>query len=181
MRFDIDASKLLNGGCDTVYLCATARDQRRLRPVFVTLIQEILEEAYGRSARTGKPLDPPLLIVLDEAANIAPLPDLDVIAATGAGQGVQLLTVLQDLAQAYDCWGRERADTIINNHRALLVGSGVSDARTLEAVGRLLGDQQVEQRSHTKGDGATPRRCRLAGARSRHRTRSAKQHPAPPS
>ena len=75
------------------------------------------------------------------------------LAATGAGQGVQLLTILQDLAQAQDRWGRERADTIVNNHRAKIIGAGVSDARTLEAVGRLLGDQQVPQESSTAGDG----------------------------
>jgi type IV secretion system protein VirD4 len=91
--------------------------------------------------------------VLDEAANVAPIPDLDVIAATGAGQGVQLLTVLQDLAQAYDRWGRERADTIVNNHRARVFGAGMSDARTLEFVARLLGHEQIEQRASTSGDG----------------------------
>ena len=89
----------------TLYLSATVREQRRLRPLFVALIESVVEEAYARSAATGRPLDPPLLVVLDEAANIAPLPDLDVIASTGAGHGVQLLTVLQDLAQAHDRWG----------------------------------------------------------------------------
>jgi len=150
---DIQAGKFLDGTAGTIYLCATARNQKRLRPVFVTLLQEILEEAYNRSSASGRPLDPPLLLVLDEAANVAPLPDLDVIAATGAGQGVQLLTVLQDLAQAYDRWGRERADTILNNHRAIVVGAGMSDARSLEFVGRLLGNEEIEQRSSTSGDG----------------------------
>jgi type IV secretion system protein VirD4 len=113
----------------------------------------MVEEAYARASVTGAPLRPGLLLVLDEAANIAPLPDLDVLAATGAGQGVQLLTIFQDLAQAQDRWGRERADTIVNNHRAKIIGAGVSDARTLETVGRLLGDQQVPQESSTAGDG----------------------------
>ena len=153
LRPEIRASTFLDGSPRTIYLCATARNQRRLRPVFVTLLQEILEEAYARSSLSGRPLEPSLLIVLDEAANIAPLPDLDVIAATGAGQGVQLLTVLQDLAQAYDRWGRERADTIVNNHRALIFGAGLSDERTLDIVGRLLGQEEVEQRSSTSGDG----------------------------
>ena len=74
--------------------------------------------------------------MLDEAANIAPLPDLDVIASTGAGHGVQLVTVLQDLAQAHDRWGRDRADTIVNNHRARVIAGGIADERTLEYVGR---------------------------------------------
>jgi type IV secretion system protein VirD4 len=149
---DIRPDWFLDGGAHTLYLCASAREQRRLRPVFVALLQEVLEAAYAAAGRRGGPLDPPLLLVLDEVANIAPLPDLDVLASTGAGHGVQLLTVLQDLAQAYDRWGRERADTIVNNHRAKLVGAGLADERALDWVGRLLGEQSVRQRSTTAGE-----------------------------
>ena len=131
----------------TLYLSATVREQRRLRPVFVTLLEAVIEEAYSRPRDDGRPLDPPLLIVLDEAANIAPLPDLDVIASTGAGHGVQLVTVLQDLAQAHDRWGRERAETIVNNHRAKLIGAGTADSRTLDYAARLLGDADYRQQS----------------------------------
>ena len=91
-------------------------------------------------------------MVLDEVANVAPLPDLDVLVSTGAGHGVQLVTILQDLAQAYDRWGRERADTIVNNHRAKLLGAGLADERALDWVGRLLGDHVVDQRSVTSGE-----------------------------
>ena len=112
----------------------------------------MIEAAYRTATATGRPLDPPLLVVLDEVANIAPLPDLDVIASTGAGHGVQLLTILQDLAQAYDRWGRERADTIVNNHRATLIAGGAADERTLDWVGRLLGDTEIGQRSSTTGE-----------------------------
>jgi len=69
-----------------------------------------------------------LLLVLDEAANIAPIPNLDEIASTGAGQGVQLLSVFQDLAQVRSRYG-DRAQTIVNNHRAKLFGAGVSRPR----------------------------------------------------
>ncbi len=148
----IRADELLDGGQHTLYLSATAREQRRLRPVFVALIESVIEEAYRRSAATGRPLDPPLLVVLDEAANIAPLPDLDVIAATGAGHGVQLVTVLQDLAQAHERWGRDRADTIVNNHRARVIAGGAADERTLDYVNRLLGDTEVRQHSSTTGE-----------------------------
>jgi hypothetical protein len=41
---------------------------------------------------------------------------------------VQLLRILQDLAQAQGRRGRERADTIVNNDRAKIIGAGVSDA-----------------------------------------------------
>ena len=149
---DISAEDFLGGGIHTLFLSATVREQRRLRPVFVALIETVLEKAYALAAATGKPLDPPLLVVLDEAANIAPLPDLDVIAATGAGHGVHLLTVLQDLAQAHERWGRDRADTILNNHRAKVIGTGISDERTLDYVARLLGDSETPQQSTTRGE-----------------------------
>jgi type IV secretion system protein VirD4 len=153
-RSDIDAGDLLSGGKDALYLCAPVREQRRLRPVFVALLEEILDRAYELSSRLGKPLDPPLLVVLDEVANIAPLPDLDTLVSTAAGHGIQFVTVLQDLAQAYDRWGQERANTLINNHRARLFGAGLSDTRTLECVGRLLGDAEYPHRSTTSGGGA---------------------------
>ena len=55
--------------------------------------------------RSGRPLDPPLLVVLDEAAHIAPLPELDGLAATCASHGIQFVTVWQDLAQVRARYG----------------------------------------------------------------------------
>jgi type IV secretion system protein VirD4 len=94
---------------------------------------------------TGRAIDPPLLLCLDEAANVAPLPNLDEIAATAPGQGVQLLSVFQNLSQVADRWGRERAETIIANHRARLFGSGIGDRATLEYLGAVLGEEEIER------------------------------------
>jgi type IV secretion system protein VirD4 len=89
--------------------------------------------------------------VLDEAANLTPLPDLAQLAATGRGQGLQLVTVLQDLQQAEQRWPRQ-AETILNNHRAKLLGTGLADTRTLQYTSRLLGDQSLAQTSTTHGE-----------------------------
>jgi hypothetical protein len=62
------------------------------------------------------------------------------------------VTVLQDLAQAQQRWGRDRADTIVNNHRARIFGAGVADDRTLTYLRSVLGDEQVEQISSTSGE-----------------------------
>ncbi|MGH6886613.1 MAG: type IV secretory system conjugative DNA transfer family protein, partial [Geminicoccales bacterium] len=93
MTAELRAERLLDGGCHTAYLCAPSHEQRRLQPLFATLVQEIVAHAYERTTETGKPLDPPLLLVLDECANIAPLRDLATLASTGAGQGIQLVSV----------------------------------------------------------------------------------------
>ena len=91
----------------------------------------------------GRPAaHPPLLVVLDEAANIAPLPELDGLAATCSGHGVQLVTVWQDLAQVQARYG-ERAATVVNNHRAKLFLSGTADPRTLDQASHLAGDEEL--------------------------------------
>jgi len=147
---DLTPERLLDGTSTTAYLCAPAHEQQRLRPLFATLIEQIVAAVYERAARTGQPLDPPLLIVLDEAANIAALPSLDTLAATAAGQGIQLVSVFQDLAQIRERWGT-KASTIVNNHRAKLIGSGIADPDTLDYAARVLGDEEIQQLSSTAG------------------------------
>jgi type IV secretion system protein VirD4 len=149
MSSELRAERLLDGGWHTAYLCAPAHEQRRLQPLFATLVQEIIAHAYDRTTETGQPLDPPLLLVLDECANIAPLRDLATLASTGAGQGIQLVSVFQDMAQIYAVYGRDHAPTIVSNHRAKVILSGISDPQTLEYVSRLLGDEQVPLTSST--------------------------------
>jgi type IV secretion system protein VirD4 len=149
---ELTADWLLDGSANTAYLSATVTDQARLRPLFVTLIDEITSEVYARSAHTGQPIEPPLLVVLDEAANIAPLPDLDQLASTGAGQGIQLVTVVQDLEQMRARWP-QRAETIVNNHRAKIIGAGISCPTTLQHVTRILGDQEIRQSSISTSSG----------------------------
>jgi len=147
---ELTADRLLDGSATTTYLCAPAHEQARLRPLFTTLVEQVVAAVYERATRTGRPLDPPLLLVLDEAANVAPLPTLDTLAATAAGQGIQLVSVFQDVAQIRERWGA-RAQTILNNHRAKLIGAGTADPDTLDFAARVLGDREIRQHSTTAG------------------------------
>lgn len=150
-RAEYTPAELLDGGSNTLYLCAPAHEQERLRTLFAAMISELVAVVYEIAAQTEKPIDPPLLIVLDEAANTAPTPDLDVIASTGAGQGIQLVTVFQDLAQIESRYGK-RAPTIINNHRAKVFGAGIGDPDTLHYIREVTGDGEFRQYSETAGD-----------------------------
>jgi type IV secretion system protein VirD4 len=140
----ISAGRLL-AGANTLYLVAPAHEQRRLRGLFTALVADIAAGAFERSAQTGRPIDPPLLLALDEAANIAPLANLDEIASSGPGQGVQLLTILQNISQASDRWGKDRAETIIANHRARVFCSGIGDRATLDYLRQTLGDEEIDR------------------------------------
>ncbi|WP_249012244.1 type IV secretory system conjugative DNA transfer family protein [Conexibacter sp. DBS9H8] len=150
----------LFSGANTLYIVAPANDQRRLSGLFAALITHLVAGAYERSAKTGKPIEPALLLALDEVANIAPLPNLDEIASTGPGQGVHLLCVLQNISQGYDRWGRDRAETIIANHRARLFCSGIGDRATLDYLKNILGDEEIARIS-------TQRRGLSQGGRTR--------------
>ena len=147
---DVTASALLDGGAHTLYVCAPSHEQARLRPLFTALLQQVITAAYDRAAG-DTPLRRPLLIVVDEAANIAPLPDLDTIASTAAGVGIQLVTVWQDLAQLHNRYG-DRAATVVNNHRAKLALSGISDPKTLDYFSRLVGESEISRSSTTLDD-----------------------------
>ena len=139
----------LLGGANTLYLCAPAHDQRRLRGYFTALTQAVLSHAFSSATKSGRPLDPPLLVVLDEAAHIAPLPELDGLAATCASHGIQIVTVWQDLAQVRGRYGA-RAPTVLNNHRAKLFLPGIADPDTLEYASRLIGDEEASHPSITR-------------------------------
>jgi type IV secretion system protein VirD4 len=160
----LDPGALVDGGQRTLYCCAPARDQERLRPVFVALIRQVIDTAFERSVLAGSPLDPPLLVVLDEAANIAPLADLDTILSTAASHGIHLLTVWQDMAQIEARYGR-RWSTIVNNHRAKVLCPGIADPLTLDHVSALIGDSETSEVSTTVGDDGRRSRTESSGLR----------------
>ncbi len=148
------AERLLDGRANTAYVCAPAHEQRRLGPVFVSLVQDVIDLAYEQSMRIGRPLDPPLLVVLDDAANSAALPQLDVYAATAAARGVQLVTSFRHITQMQARYG-DRAETLLNSHRAKVILSGISDQATLGVLSHLLEDDTVRSLAAPAAAGAT--------------------------
>lgn len=142
----IFASELLNGKNNTLYICAPSHEQDRLQTIFTAIVTQMKSAAYELAGKQNKIIDPPLLIVIDEAANIAPLDDLDAIASTAAGIGIQLVTIFQDMAQI-EARYKERARTVVNNHRAKVVLSGISDSGTLEYVSKLIGEEEIDSTS----------------------------------
>lgn len=143
---DIDPAALLDGD-GTLYLVAPTHAQDRLRPLFEALVMSVVRETQNR-AQAGRPCDPGLLLLLDEAGNVAPLRDLPSIASTGRGQGIQVVSIWQDLAQLTDRYGR-LASTVVNNHRGKLALSGITDLGTLDYLSKLLGEQDVDRISVT--------------------------------
>lgn len=148
---DIHADGVLDGTTSTLYLLAPVDRQEQLKTIFAALLDEIRAAAYAHGS--AQPLDPPLLFLLDELPNIALIPELDKLASTARGQGIQVMTLVQDLAQLYARYGENPAESIINNHRAKLILPGAADPRTLQWTARITGDREAQQTSHTARGG----------------------------
>jgi type IV secretion system protein VirD4 len=131
---------------DTVYVCAPARHQELVAPIVVAFLDQARAGCYQAAGR--RPVVP-LTLVLDELANIAPLPDLPALVSEGGGQGVLTLACLQDLSQARQRWG-PAADGFLSLFGAKLVLGGIGDAPTLELVSRLGGEVDVPARSFSR-------------------------------
>ena len=148
---EITPERILDGA--SVFLVAPPHEQQRLAPVFAAITTQIIRHAQTTRARGQRP-ERPLLCVLDEAAHIAPIRELPEIAATGADAGVQLITVFQDTAQITHVY-RDRARTVLNNHRARVFLGGIADQQTLTEISRSLGDLQADRTSTTRGHQGT--------------------------
>ena len=153
---EIDLDRWLAGD-NTLYVVATAHEQARLRPVLTTLVQQAIRRAYDAAAANGGRLDRPCLLLLDEAGNTAPLRDLPGYASTARSHAITLVTVWQDVAQIKAAYA-DRAQTVLNNHRAKLFGAGIADADTLEYVSKLIGDHGRTERNQSADLGGTGRR-----------------------
>jgi type IV secretory pathway TraG/TraD family ATPase VirD4 len=128
-----------------LHLCTFTR-ARTFAVNLTAIVSQMKSAAYELAGKQNRPIDPPLLICIDEAANIAPLSDLDAIASTAAGIGIQLVTIFQDMAQI-EARYKEKSRTVVNNHRAKVILSGISDTGTLEYVSKLCGEEDIDQQS----------------------------------
>lgn len=158
----LDLAWLLNGH-NTIYLCSPIEDQRRLAPAFGGILNDLISQAYRHVARTGKPIEPALLIVIDEAGN-TPLRSLPEYASTLAGLGVLLCTIWQSLAQVQASYGRQ-ADTILTNHTSKVFYTGLSDPASLKYVSDVLGEAEVGTRSRSAGEGGGGRSSQFSTTR----------------
>jgi type IV secretory pathway TraG/TraD family ATPase VirD4 len=141
-------------GPNTLYLCSPRGEQRHYEPLFRGALRMVLEEQQ-RLVDLG--MQRRLLLLLDEAATVASLDELDQLAATVSGLDVTLVTVLQDFAQLASRWGA-RAPTIVNNHTTRLVLGGLADPTVAHYLPELLesreGRRAVPIRQRPLGTGA---------------------------
>jgi len=148
---EIVVNDLLDGAANTLYIVASAREQRLLASLIVGMVNAILHSATERGVAPAT-----LRVLLDEVANIAALRELPTHLSQAAGQGVRIATVWQSLAQIEQRYGRE-VDTILANSTSKLFMGPITDDKTRRYVTGLLGDEDVETRTVSTERGSDKR------------------------
>jgi len=141
----------------TLYLCTPRQSPERIAALFAGLLMTVVTAAYAMADATrAGALEPPLGLFLDELANVVPVEDLPSLASQGAGRGVVLMSIVQDLSQLRSRYGNERANSILNNHVCKVVLPGITDPDTADVLSRLLGHREHTEVQVTRGgDGRT--------------------------
>ncbi len=136
-----------------LYLLGTASGAASTAGLVAALIEDVVEVARRLAAASpGGRLDPPLGLILDEAANY-PLPSLPALMSEGGGTGITTMAVLQSLDQARHRWGRDAAGAIWDSAIAKIILPGVSNPDDLSGIARLVGDRKEREISETSQPG----------------------------
>ncbi len=186
--FDADQFLQDNG---TIWLLGSVSHQAQSAGVCTALTASIVEAARARALREPEGrLRPPLLLALDEAVNVAPIPRLDQLLSTGGGSGIQTMVVVQSMAAARNVWGKEMGDALQDFNNVKVVLGGLADAQDLQDISTQLGmrDEMTTQTSQRAGGllgisdyshswrqvpVMTPADVRMIDSRSRRRSRKA--------
>jgi type IV secretion system protein VirD4 len=147
---DLTPEVFLNGRANTIYVVAAGHDQDALRPVILALVTAIYEAAIVKARRTGT-LDPRLFILMDEAANIAPIRNLASWLSQCGDHGIVIATIWQSIAQIDQRYGRAARDGICAASTAQVFIPPLAEPTSAGYLTELLGEEPVANTSSGAG------------------------------
>ncbi|MGW8989035.1 type IV secretory system conjugative DNA transfer family protein [Streptomyces zhihengii] len=140
------ATWLTEGG--TVFLIGEEDEGSSLAPILAAFSRAILDTAKVIAARmpNGR-LDPPLGVLGDELANVAPLPQIPSLMSVSGSQNIFMVAVLQNLAQAHERWGDLGVRKMFAAATIKVILGGVSDEQELKTYSALAGEFEEDTES----------------------------------
>ncbi len=123
----------------------------RAATVALTVATVTAAERLGARSPRGR-LPIPMMVVLDEAANVVRWPDLPDLYSHFGSRGIVMSTFLQSWNQGVAVWGRDGMEKLWSAANVRVVGAGIAQADFLNDVSTLIGDHDVIRRdSSTSG------------------------------
>ena len=98
----------------------------------------------------GGRLDPPMVVILDETANVCKISDLPQLYSHLGSRGIVPLTILQSYPQGRAVWGPDGMETLFSAATVKVFGAGLDDPRFAEDISRLIGDHDIERESQSR-------------------------------
>jgi type IV secretory pathway TraG/TraD family ATPase VirD4 len=151
-----DPSAFARSG-DTLYLLSRegSGGAAPLVAALTMAVTDALEQAA--TASPGGRLAVPFVGVLDEAANICRLRDLDSLYSHYGSRGICLVTILQSWAQGAGAWGPVGMEKLWSAANVAVYGGGVDDATFLDRLSRLVGVHERVAHQRSTGHGRDTR------------------------
>jgi len=148
--------QFVSDGLQTLY-SISKEGQGSAGPVVTALTVAVTEAAERLSERSplGR-LPIPMVLVLDEAANVCRWTELPNLYSHFGSRGIVVLTILQSWAQGVEVWGREGMIKLWAAATVKVVGSGVGGGEFLQELSTLIGDWDAPHTSRTTGRSSGP-------------------------
>jgi len=136
---------------DTLYLLSESRSAAS--PLIAGITDMVIRAGRRCAEQAGGRLDPPMVLVLDEAANICKISDLPDLYSHMGSRGQIPVTILQSYEQGQSVWGEQGMAALWGSATRKLIGAGVDSPRLTRDVAVLVGHHDVPVRSVSVGDG----------------------------
>jgi type IV secretory pathway TraG/TraD family ATPase VirD4 len=136
---------------DTLYLLSKSRSAAA--PLIAAFSDTAMRAAERRAERLGGRLDPPLVVPLDEAANICRIADLPDLYSHLGSRGIIPVTILQSYEQGVTVWGEAGMATLWGAATKKIIGAGADSPRLARDLATLVGQHDVPVRTLNYGDG----------------------------
>lgn len=131
---------------DTIYLISR-EGGGSARAITAALVMAILTTAEKRAGRqpAGR-LSPPLMAVLDEAANVVRWRELPDLYSHYGSRGIVVSMFFQSFVQGVEAFGKEGMRKLWSSANVRVAGSGLSEDEFLPFLSQLIGDRDVTKR-----------------------------------
>ncbi len=137
-------------GTGTLYLLS--EDDSYASPLIAAITDLVLRAGIRQAQQAGGRLDPPMPVVLDEAANICRIARLPNLYSHLGSRGICPVTILQSYEQGITVWGESGMAALWGAATVKLIGSGVQSPRLTREVSGLIGQHDVPVKSITLGE-----------------------------
>jgi len=122
------------------------------RVLVAALVDRVFEVAGLAATARGGRVDPPITVMLDEAANVCRIDALPDLYSFFGSQGISVTTILQSYKQGVRVWGKDGMDALWSAATVAIAGAGLKDMEFCKTLSDLVGQHEVDKRSHSSSN-----------------------------